>query len=62
MQHLLPVKMDLLYLGREIVFVEMNKLALEPNEILKISSYIIGTVELPAIQGFMVPMNCLRGN
>lgn len=72
MQDLIPVKMDsylllrsaynLLYLGKEIIFVAMNKLALEPSETLETSSYIVGGVEPPAVQGFMIPMNCLGGN
>lgn len=40
----------------------MNKLALEPSETLETSSYMIGGVEPPAVQGFMIPMNCLGGN
>lgn len=40
----------------------MNKLALEPNEILETHSYIIEGIETPADQGFMIPKSFLEGN
>lgn len=34
------------------MFVEMDKLALEPNEILETHLYVIEGIETPADQGF----------